>query len=54
VVLNAGAAIWISGAARDLAGGIAQAVQSILSGAAVARLDAFCAVTQRLAPSPNP
>jgi anthranilate phosphoribosyltransferase len=50
VVLNAGAAIWISGAAEDLADGITQAVRSITSGAAVERLAAFCAVTQRLAP----
>lgn len=50
VVLNAGAAIWISGAADDLADGVTQAVRSITSGAAVERLAAFCAVTQRLAP----
>jgi anthranilate phosphoribosyltransferase len=48
-VLNAGAAIWISGAAGDLRDGIAQAALSITSGAAVERLAAFCAVTQRLA-----
>jgi anthranilate phosphoribosyltransferase len=50
VVLNAGAAIWISGAAGDLAEGIARAVRSIATGAAVERLAAFCAATQRLAP----
>jgi anthranilate phosphoribosyltransferase len=54
VVLNAGAAIWISGAAGDLADGIAQAIRSISSGAAAERLAAFCAVTRRLAPTSNP
>jgi anthranilate phosphoribosyltransferase len=51
VVLNAGAAIWISGAASDLADGIAQAVRSIATGAAVDRLSVFCAASQRLAPA---
>jgi anthranilate phosphoribosyltransferase len=50
VVLNAGAAIWISGAAGDLAEGIARAMRSITTGAAVEHLAAFCAATQRLAP----
>jgi anthranilate phosphoribosyltransferase len=49
VVLNAGAAIWISGAATDLSDGISRAVRSITSGAAVDRLSVFCAATQRLA-----
>jgi anthranilate phosphoribosyltransferase len=49
-VLNAGAAIWISGAAGDLAEGIARATRSITTGAAVEHLAAFCAATQRLAP----
>jgi anthranilate phosphoribosyltransferase len=52
VVLNAGAAIWISGAATDLADGIAHAERSIATGAAVEHLAAFCASTQRLAPRP--
>lgn len=51
VVLNAGAAIWISGAAADLAEGIERARRSIASGMAGARLDAFCATTRRLAPA---
>jgi anthranilate phosphoribosyltransferase len=54
VVLNAGAAIWISGAANDLGDGIAQAKRSIASGAAAERLAAFCAATHRLAPHDNP
>jgi anthranilate phosphoribosyltransferase len=49
IVMNAGAAIWISGAADTLADGIARAAESIRSGAAIERLAVFCAATQRLA-----
>ena len=49
VVVNAGAAIWIAGVADDIAHGIALAKSSIDSGAAAARLAAFCATTTRLA-----
>jgi anthranilate phosphoribosyltransferase len=49
VLLNAGAAIWLAGAAPDLEGGIAAARASIDSGAARDRLDAFVATTRRLA-----
>jgi anthranilate phosphoribosyltransferase len=50
IAINAGAAIWISGAAATLADGIAMAAESIRTGAAVDRLSRFCAATQRLAP----
>jgi anthranilate phosphoribosyltransferase len=41
VVLNAGAALWIAGAAEDLAAGVALARRSLLSGAAKAKLAAL-------------
>jgi anthranilate phosphoribosyltransferase len=50
IVINAGAAIWTSGAAATLADGIGMAAESIRTGAAVDRLLAFCAATQRLGP----
>lgn len=50
VVFNAAAAIWISGAAATLAEGVEAAARSISDGSAIARLGAFCAATQRLAP----
>ncbi|RNF84386.1 anthranilate phosphoribosyltransferase [Montanilutibacter psychrotolerans] len=49
VVLNAGAALYVSGVAETIADGIALARKTIASGAARARLDAFVATTQRLA-----
>jgi anthranilate phosphoribosyltransferase len=41
VLLNAAGALWVAGAARDLAGGLALARQSVDSGAAKAKLDAL-------------
>ncbi len=41
VVLNAGAALWVGGAAEDLAGGVARAAESLDSGAARERLAAL-------------
>ena len=52
VVFNAAAAVWISGAAVTLAEGVEAATRSIATGAAIERLGAFCAATQRLAPRP--
>lgn len=49
VVLNAAAALWLAGAAEDLADGIDRAMASIDEGHAAERLDAFVAVTRRLA-----
>ncbi|MCB0880927.1 MAG: anthranilate phosphoribosyltransferase [Thermoleophilia bacterium] len=49
VALNAGAAIWIAGAAEDLAHGYETALRSIDGGAARERCAAFVAATKRLA-----
>jgi anthranilate phosphoribosyltransferase len=46
VLLNAGAALFVAGAARDIASGIALARESIASGAAKAKLAALAAATQ--------
>ena len=46
VVLNAGAAIYLGGGARSLAGGIDRAEEVIEAGSALARLDAFVAATR--------
>lgn len=46
VALNAGAAIYVGGAATDLAGGVARAQAVIADGSAADRLDAFVACTQ--------
>jgi anthranilate phosphoribosyltransferase len=46
VLVNAGAALWVAGAARDLADGVALARESIASGAAKAKLAALAAATQ--------
>ena len=51
VVLNAAAALWIAGAAEDLAGGLSLARESIDSGSATDTLDRLIATTTRLAPS---
>jgi len=48
VVLNAAAALWLAGVAPDLERAVAAAAQSIDSGAAAGRLDAFVATTRRL------
>jgi anthranilate phosphoribosyltransferase len=49
VVLNAAAGIWLAGAAASLPAALPLAAESIDSGAARDRLDAFVAVTRRLA-----
>ncbi len=49
VLLNAGAALLVSGTATDLPGGIAQAAESIDSGAALEKLQALIRTSQRLA-----
>lgn len=49
VALNAGAAIWVAGVVDDLPHGYEKAVESIESGAARARLDAFVEATNDLA-----
>jgi anthranilate phosphoribosyltransferase len=46
VVLNAGAAIWVAGASRDLAQGIERANQSIDSAAAEQKLEALVLATR--------
>jgi anthranilate phosphoribosyltransferase len=49
VVLNAGAAVWVAGLAPTLEDGLARAEESVRSGAARDRLDAFITATGRLA-----
>jgi anthranilate phosphoribosyltransferase len=49
VALNAGAALWVAGAAADIAAGLLQARACMQSGAANAVLDRYVATTQRLA-----
>lgn len=51
VCLNAGAALYTSGIAGNIANGIELARSTIASGAARAKMDAFVAATQRLADS---
>ncbi|HEU4428447.1 MAG TPA: anthranilate phosphoribosyltransferase, partial [Myxococcota bacterium] len=46
VLVNAGAALWVAGAAADLRAGVALARESIASGAAKAKLAALAAATQ--------
>jgi anthranilate phosphoribosyltransferase len=48
VVLNAAAALWLAGARPDLERAVPAAAESIDSGAARERLDAFVATTRRL------
>ena len=48
VVLNAGAGLYAAGLAASIAEGIARARESIASGAAKKKLDAFVATTQKL------
>jgi anthranilate phosphoribosyltransferase len=50
VLMNAGAAIFLGGAARSLAGGIALAEEAIDSGHALAKLEAFVAMTAGASP----
>ena len=49
VALNAGAALYAADVADSIADGVARASEAIASGAARAKLDAFVAVTRRLA-----
>lgn len=49
VLLNAAAALWLAGAAEDVADGVERAAASIDQGHAAERLDAFVGVTRRLA-----
>jgi anthranilate phosphoribosyltransferase len=49
VLLNAGAALWVAGAATDLRGGLGLARQSVDSGAAKAKLDALVEASRRMA-----
>ena len=49
VALNAGAALYVAGVAESIADGIARARDAIASGAAMAKLEEFVRVTQRLA-----
>jgi anthranilate phosphoribosyltransferase len=45
VVLNAGAALWVAGAASDLVSGVALADESLASGAAAEKLAALARVS---------
>jgi anthranilate phosphoribosyltransferase len=49
VLLNAGAAIYVSGLAADLAAGIQRAAQVIDAGLALEKLQALVALSQSLA-----
>ena len=49
VAMNAGAALYVSGVAGDIADGIARATAAIDSGAARARLEDYVDTTRRLA-----
>jgi anthranilate phosphoribosyltransferase len=51
VSLNAGAALYVGGVADSIAAGVERARETIRSGAARAKLDAFVSVTQRLGAS---
>ncbi len=48
VLANAGAALWVAGAAEDWAAGVARAAESIDGGAARARLDALVEASARV------
>jgi anthranilate phosphoribosyltransferase len=48
VVFNAGAGLYAAGLAASIAEGIARARESIASGAAKKKLDAFVTTTQKL------
>lgn len=54
VALNAGAAIYAAGLARDLHGGVGQAMEILASGRALAKLEQLAAFTQALAASRGP
>ncbi len=50
-LLNAGAAVYVSGRVGDLAAGVAAAAEAVDSGAATAALDGLVALTQELSPT---
>ncbi len=50
VALNAGAGLYAAGIASSIGDGLVRAREAIASGAARAKLDAFVAATQKLAP----
>jgi anthranilate phosphoribosyltransferase len=52
VCLNAGAALYAADVVDDIGSGIALARATIASGAAAAKMQAFVAVTRRLADAP--
>lgn len=52
VALNAGAAIYVAGVADSIAEGIERARAALASGAALAKLEEFVALTRRLAAAP--
>lgn len=51
LVLNAGAAVWMAGLAESLEEGMEMAEEATTSGAALARLEEFAALTRELAPA---
>jgi anthranilate phosphoribosyltransferase len=51
VLLNAGAALYCAGVAASVAEGVKRAREAVASGAALAKLSQFVAVTQRLRPA---
>jgi len=53
IALNAGAGIYVSGGADDLAGGIARAGEALSSGAAAEKLAEFVCFTQTLSAQPE-
>jgi len=54
VALNAGTALYAAGIAPSIPDGIARAREAIASGAAMRKLEAFVAATQKLANAPHP
>jgi anthranilate phosphoribosyltransferase len=52
VLLNAGAAVYCAGVAPSVAEGVRMTREAVASGAALARLSQFVAVTNRLRPAP--
>jgi len=51
VLLNAGAALYTAGVAASISDGVRQAREAVASGAALAKLSAFVALTQRFKPA---
>lgn len=52
--MNAGAALFVAGAARDLAAGVACAREALASGGARDKLDALVAMTHDLTAETTP